>query len=351
MTGITIISQGYAPGLAGADLMAWGTARELAARGHRVAMLGTVAGRPHDAPPGVPDAAGVTILDWRDVRDQVSPLPWLPDVLHAFDLGRPEPHEFAAALAARLRIPFVVTPATAREAWPDQGAAAASLRAAALVLALTGAEASRLREHVRDDGLVWTVGQATDLPVVTDPAALRLRLGGTGPVVLFLGRRASFKGLAVLLAAAELLRPSVPSLQVVLAGPGGPPVRAKGVTDLGMVSEADKANALAGCDVLCLPSHAEVFPLAFIEAWSLGKPVVSGDFAGAREVVRDGGLVVPADADSVAAGLASLLRDPARLAAAGEAGLQRVRCELTWQTLIPRIEQAYRSARQGAPPR
>lgn len=348
MTRVAIVSHGYAPSLAGADVMARATARELAARGHRVVVL-TALPCPAAAPGSGPAAGqgpGVRYLDWRAVRDGTGELPWVPEIVHAFDLGRQEPHAFAAALARQHRIPLVLTPATAPEAWPDAATARETLGAADAVLALTGAEAASLRARGADPRGILVIGNAADPPVPVCPGRLRRRLALTGEVVLFLGRRDPLKGAADLLAAAGLARAAVPGLHLVLAGPGGPGLTAPGVTDLGLVSEADKADLLALCDVLCLPSRADVFPLVFIEAWSMAKPVISGDFTGARDVVRDGvdGLVVAANPESVAAGLVHLLTDQSLRAAMGAAGLDRVRRELNWPALAGRVERAYARA-------
>ena len=40
------------------------------------------------------------------------------------------------------------------------------------------------------------------------------------------------------------------------------------IQDLAVVDERRKAEVLGACDLLCLPSTAEVFPLVFVEAWA-----------------------------------------------------------------------------------
>jgi glycosyltransferase involved in cell wall biosynthesis len=355
---VAIVAHGYAGGLAGADLMATGTARELAARGHQVALLtGTVPALttvpPQAAGPlGNALPTGIVALDWRAVQAGRSELPWAPELVHVFDLGKPEPHSFAAELATRYRASLVLTPATAIEAWPDADAAAESLRAANVVLALTPAEAARLRPYLSVAAKLEIIGQAADPPVPSDQDGLRRRLGLTGPAVLFLGRRLPSKGHSELLAAARLVRRSVPQLRVLLAGPGGSDASEAGVTDLGSVSAATKADLLALCDILCLPSRADVFPVVFVEAWWLAKPVISGDFAGAGDVVRHGrdGLVGPTDPEWIAQALKLLLRDPGQRAALGQAGRDRVESELNWTAVTSRIERGYLTA-VGAGPR
>src|SRR6266542_614761 len=163
---------------------------------------------------------------------------------------------------------FAVTPASSAAVWPDVAAATATLRAADAVFALTRAEADRLRSHGACADRVLVVGQAADAPLPVDTAVLQERLGLHGRVVLHLGRRERFKGARELLAAAPEVWSAIPDTSFVFAGPtagaaipDGPRLR-----DLGMVDETTKHGLLALCDVLCVPSRADVFPLVFLEA-------------------------------------------------------------------------------------
>jgi len=79
--------------------------------------------------------------------------------------------------------------------------------------------------------------------------------------------------------------------------------------------------------VFCLPSRQEGFGIVFLEAMACGKPVVAARASAIPETVLDGdtGLLVnPDDARGLAQALASLLSDPARSRAMGEAGRRRV---------------------------
>src|SRR6185437_1925620 len=340
MSKVAVVSDGYAPAVAGAELMAWGTARELAARGHQVAMIARINDVGDRSAAGLPITAGVTVLDWRAVRDDQAELPWAPDLVHAFDLGRPQPHAFAAELAARSAVPFILTPATHEDAWPAPELAAEALYAADAVFALTRAEAEGLVSRIRSEVLLEVIGQAADRPTPTRPQELRRDLDLDGPVVLFLGRRRPSKGFAELAAAAELVRKRSPEVCFVFAGPGEGRLSAPDVTDLGMVAADVKADLLGLCDVLCLPSRSDVFPLVFIEAWFLGKPVISGNFTGAAEVIREGtdGLIVQVDPVPIAEAVLQLADDSDRRVAMGLAGKRRAERDLTWPFLIGRIQ-------------
>jgi len=81
--------------------------------------------------------------------------------------------------------------------------------------------------------------------------------------------------------------------------------------------------ALAGADVVLVPSRAEPFGNTAVEAQLAARPVVVSAVQGLREIVTDGetGLLVPPDdPEALARAVASLLDDPQRardLAAAG----------------------------------
>lgn len=91
----------------------------------------------------------------------------------------------------------------------------------------------------------------------------------------------------------------------------------------------DVGNLLAQADVLAIPSQAqESFGYSAIEAMFCGLPVVATDVGGLPEVVEHGrtGLIVARDdATGFGRALGSLLSDPARREALGEAGRVRAR--------------------------
>ncbi|WP_232020418.1 glycosyltransferase family 4 protein [Methylocaldum marinum] len=77
----------------------------------------------------------------------------------------------------------------------------------------------------------------------------------------------------------------------------------------------DIPQVLAKCHIVCLPSYREGLPKALLEAAAAGKPIITTDTPGCREVVRhgDNGLLVPArDAYALAEALKTLIEDRAR---------------------------------------
>ena len=79
--------------------------------------------------------------------------------------------------------------------------------------------------------------------------------------------------------------------------------------------------------------NVEGFGISFLEAAASGIPAVAGDSGGVRSAVRDGetGLVVPpTDIGSIAAAIASLLRDEPRRLAMGRAARLAVETHYNW---------------------
>jgi glycosyltransferase involved in cell wall biosynthesis len=142
------------------------------------------------------------------------------------------------------------------------------------------------------------------------------------------------KRLDVLLQAAALLRERIPELEVRIAGNGPESNRLEQIcSDLGMeravrwlrdVSLNELAAEYRRADIFCLPSMQEGFGIVFLEAMAAGKPIVAARAAAVPEVVRNGILVEPGNAEALANAILRLYRDPDLRASLGEAGSRDV---------------------------
>ena len=96
----------------------------------------------------------------------------------------------------------------------------------------------------------------------------------------------------------------------------------------GYASEAEVRRHILAARALVLPSFAEGLPMVIMEAFALGRPVVSTYIAGIPELVRTGenGWLVPAgNTEQLAEAMLAVLEAPAqKLDAMGEAGRQQV---------------------------
>jgi glycosyltransferase involved in cell wall biosynthesis len=321
---------GYAEALAGGLSMAELLEQELRSRGEQV------------------------VLSVGDGSGEPPALPWTPDVVHAFDLARHGYARLGRELARRAGAAFALTPATAPELWGDRDAGAELCRAADVLFALTAAEAERLAAIGAERRRIVVVGQGPRLEGSPDAAGFLARHGLAAPFVLFLGRKMRSKGYPELLESAPAVWSQLPETRFGFAGPAVGSNWERDfaacadprLLDLGLLAEPDKHSALVACDLLCLPTRSDVFPLALVEAWHCGKPVVCGRFDGVEGVVRDGvdGVVVETRAADIAAALLRLLGDPSLRRAMGREGRERARRELSWEAVGDRVAGGYRHA-------
>lgn len=155
------------------------------------------------------------------------------------------------------------------------------------------------------------------------------------PVVLFASRMLWSKGVGEFVEAARVLKAERPDARFLLAGAPDsanpesvPEERLRAWHEEGVVerlgSRADMPRLLAGCHLFVLPTaYGEGVPKALIEAAASGRPIVTSDAPGCREIVRHGrnGLLVPPrDRAALVAAIRALLDDPAARAAMGRAG-------------------------------
>ncbi|MEV0306751.1 glycosyltransferase family 4 protein [Nonomuraea fuscirosea] len=330
--------------------MAWRTAAALVRRGHEVAVLTDSA-----RPPGSFDDLPVRFR----TREQLGASPdWRrPDVVHVYDLASAEYAALGYELARESGAEFLLTPASAPGTWPDHRLGRRLCGAARAVFTLTPSEAALLADFGVPASRIRHIPQAPDLIGAGDGAAFLDRHSVTGPLVLFLGRRIPSKGYHLLLEAAPLIWRALPETVLAFGGPSGGRAdqsvfarhRDERILDLGLLDESGKHDALAACDLLCLPSCADVFPLVFAEAWSCGKPVVSGRFAGVEDVVRADvdGLVCDLTAGDVAAAVLRLLHSEDLRTDLGAAGLTRIRDGMNWPHVAAVVENAFPGARDG----
>lgn len=156
------------------------------------------------------------------------------------------------------------------------------------------------------------------------------------PLVGFVGRLVSDKGIEELVAAFERVRARVPAARLLLVGGDlGDQDAPKHLTKL--VREAKNVHAIGSVKdivpfyavmrVLALPSYREGFPNVVLEAAAMGMPVVGFRSTGVVDAIEDGmtGAIVD-QRDVVALGdrLAGYLEDPERAAESGRRARARV---------------------------
>jgi glycosyltransferase involved in cell wall biosynthesis len=125
------------------------------------------------------------------------------------------------------------------------------------------------------------------------------------------------------------------------------------VTCVSGISDDALARLYGEAEVAVVPSLYEGFSLPAIEAMACGRAVVATTGGALPEVVGTDGttalLVTPDDPEALAAGIRTLLDDPARRASMGVAARARVMEKFTWVVTAIGTAAAYDALLAGAP--
>ena len=185
------------------------------------------------------------------------------------------------------------------------------------------------------------VGIGSQIPDAVDPARARSNFGLHNPFIIYVGRIDANKGCANLFRnfieyTDRLSRP----LDLVLIGtPVLPIPEHPRIKHLGFVADQDKFDAIAGAELLVMPSPYESLSMVALEAWGLGRPVL----ASARcdvlvgQCVRSNAGLYYEDAREFFAALDRILSDPALAATLGRNGRAFFARHYSW----PVIERKY----------
>jgi glycosyltransferase involved in cell wall biosynthesis len=169
----------------------------------------------------------------------------------------------------------------------------------------------------------------------------------------------------VLLAAFREVAREFPDLCLALVGGTGPTLASvrRAATDPALrgrvVMFADLPHeqtlaAIAGAELLVLPSRREPFGIVLLEAGSLGVPVVASRVGGIPEIVEDGAsgrLVAPDDAGALARAIAELLGDRAEAARLATNLRRAAETRFTWRRAADRYAAILGLAPAGEPAR
>jgi L-malate glycosyltransferase len=180
-------------------------------------------------------------------------------------------------------------------------------------------------------------------------------------VLVALGRLVGFKGHQHLIDAMAQLPDTIAdrSLRLFIVGDG--PLGSKLKRQAVQVGQETRIHwtgwqknpsaYLQMADMVVFPSlDDEPMGNVILEAWSWGKPLVTANFRGAREIVRHGedGWAVPcADAAALAAGIRRVLADPSLMRRLVEQGQARIEREFSRDVILNQYLDLYRRLAGG----
>jgi len=183
------------------------------------------------------------------------------------------------------------------------------------------------------------VGTGVERPANVDGERFRKKYGVEGPFVAYVGRVDAAKGVNQLVEDFQAYRHVTGDRATQLLLVGKPAMQmpsVPGVRGLGFVSEEDKWDALAACEVLIMPSSFESLSIALLEAWSVGRPVL---VTAASQVLvgqcrRSHGGLWYRDTAEFCAALECLLADAGVRAALGNQGREFVALNYRWARIV-----------------
>jgi glycosyltransferase involved in cell wall biosynthesis len=181
--------------------------------------------------------------------------------------------------------------------------------------------------------------------------------GGT-PIVLMASRMLWDKGVGEFVEAARRINSKGVKARFVLAG-GPDPENPNSIPQAHLEQwhrsgciewwgqRDNMADAYAKSHIFCLPSYREGLPKAILEACASGRPVITTDSIGCRDIVRHGenGLLVPPrDAHALSEAIEILIDDPERRRRMGMKGRAMVEDEYAEEIITRQTFQHYLAA-------
>lgn len=217
------------------------------------------------------------------------------------------------------------------------------------------------RRLIRPDKAVVIRGGGVDVdeyrPGSVDPerlAAIRKELGCPGEeriVLMVVARTIWSKGVREFVEASRGFLPEAGRVRFILAGATDP--ESPDAVPETYLKENRSASfewigfrrnikeILAAADVVVLPSfYREGVPTSLLEAMAMGKPIVTCNSVGCREVVdpgKNGYLVPPRDADAFATAVAKIALDDARRATFGRHSREKAVREFSDSVVVGRV--------------
>lgn len=256
-----------------------------------------------------------------------------------------------AAVTHRRRIPYVLQ--THGMVTPSRQPLAPMLDALLTRRILRDAAAVCYLTDLERDQLQQVAGEALRLTRLPNgvPSYPAPKAQSGPPEILFLGRLQTRKRPVLFVDMARALLADGLDARFTLVGPDegeGAAVRAaigdeRRISWTGPIDPGAVPKKLAAATVYVLPAEREPYPMAVLEAMSVGLPVVVRHDCGLARVIADSnsGVVADGSAVSLAAAVMTALSDPVGY---GRRARDTARCDFTMAAIGERLETRYREA-------
>ncbi len=197
-------------------------------------------------------------------------------------------------------------------------------------------------------------------PQEREAARAKLGVPGDEPVVLVVGRftrrKAVHEAPSIVYRAARRAGRRL-HLVIIGDGPTRPLVEEEArrfngehlrVRILGFMGREELRAAYWAGDVLLLTSRMEAFSITALEAMAAGVVAVGYSDSGVRDILGDGAGVLVRSRDEAAEAISKLVADTASLEEMRRRAVAKVQEEYSWETVLPRIVEIYRSVAEYA---
>lgn len=289
---------------------------------------------------------------------------WQPDLIHLHGMFTFVSHS-ALVSSERCEVPLVVSPHGMLDPWALQNSRFKKriflsllekrvLKSASRVHALNAAEQHAFREVIDVDSKVRVIpnGISSLKTAIRERREKRFEL-------LYLGRLHFKKGIAELLQGLCMLKRIRPdllwNLEVNIVGWGDDSyvaqmkalARSLSVIDFvhfrGAAFNEEKARYFFTADAFILPSFSEGLPMAVLEAWSYGLPVLITPECNLPEGFESKAAIrVRTNPENLANSIAAVLETPRdELRAMGQRGLELVRRKFSWDSVTKQYINMY----------
>lgn len=172
-------------------------------------------------------------------------------------------------------------------------------------------------------------------------------------IILFAGTLNERKGYKDLISAFSFIAEKFPDWKIVFAGNGDIEKGKEMADKLGVISQTDFRGWVSGNDkellfnnsaIFCLPSYAEGFPMAVLDAWAYGLPVITTPVGGLPDILKHGEnalIFEPGDIECLSKNLEELINNKALRKKLSEGSLKLSEYEFNITNITKQLDSIY----------